>query len=348
LPSRIVVRGAGSIGRRHARVFHDLGAQTALWPVRDRTESIDPQTGVPLLRASGGIDAYAGADLVVIATDTSRHVQDTLAALDGGCSRVLLEKPVAPDLASCQPLLNHPRAADVFVAAPLRAHAALRHLLTLVDTLGRPVSAHVAAQSWLPDWRPEQDYRRSYSARAREGGVLRDLVHEIDYASLLFGTPTFLSAQLDRVGPLEMDAEQGASLLWRSLSGATVTMRLDYITRPSVRRLDVRGPMGSLCWDVSGATVVVTLHTGEVTQTTFGGDRDRDVVMSTQGVAALELSPSDDRDALLSAGAPATLREGCAAVAICDQARACDPAASETPARGTFSDQKPPEGTTAP
>ncbi len=39
-----------------------------------------------------------------------------------------------------------------------------------------------AAQSWLPDWRPDRDYRESYSARLDEGGVLRDLVHEIDYA----------------------------------------------------------------------------------------------------------------------------------------------------------------------
>jgi predicted dehydrogenase len=153
-------------------------------------------------------------------------------------------------------------------------------------------------------------------------------VHEIDYASLLFGMPTFLSAQLDRHGPLEMDAEQGASMLWRTDSGATITMRLDYITRPSVRRLELHGPEGSLCWDVSAATVRMTSSRGEVTETTFGDDLDRNVVMATQATAALALSPNDDPGVLRAAGAPATLSEGCAAVAICDQARRSDLTAS--------------------
>jgi predicted dehydrogenase len=346
LSPRVVVRGAGSIGLRHATVLRDLGAETLLWPVRERAEPRDPETGVVLVSASEAIGSYAGADLVVIATDTSRHVQDTLAALEGGCRRVLLEKPVAPDLASCLSLLNHPRAHDVFVAAPLRAHLGFRFVMSRVSEVGAPASAHISAQSWLPDWRPRDDYRRSYSARAGEGGVLRDLVHEIDYASLLFGMPTYLTAQLERHGPLEMDAEQGASMLWRTASGATITMRLDYITRPGVRRLELHGPEGSLCWDVSAATVRMTSSGGEVSETTFGDDRDRNVVMTTQATAALTLAPSDDPGVLRAAGAPATVREGCAAVAICDQARQSDLSASGTRPAGFFSNQTPMEGMT--
>jgi predicted dehydrogenase len=343
LSPRVVVRGAGSIGRRHATVLCDLGAETGLWPVRDRVGSSDPETGVPLISASAGIESYAGADLVVIATDTSRHVQDTLAALDSGCGRVLLEKPVAPDLASCQPLLNHPRAGELFVAAPLRAHLGFRYVMGRVNAVGQPASAHISAQSWLPDWRPRDDYRRSYSARVGEGGVLRDLVHEIDYASLLFGMPTFLSAQLDRGGPLDMSAEQGASMLWRTASGAAITMRLDYITRPSVRRLELHGPEGSLYWDVSAATVRATSMADRVTETTFSDDLDRHVVMTTQATAALALSPSEDRGVLRAAGAPATLSEGCAAVGICDQARQSEPVATGTARMGISSNKTPTE-----
>lgn len=345
---RIVVRGAGSIGRRHARVMCDMGAEVVLWPVRDRVESRDPETGVPLISASVGIESYVGADLVVIATDTSRHIQDTLAALDRGCRRVLLEKPVAPDLASCRPLMDHPRSGDVFVAAPLRAHLGFRHLISRVSAVGRPASAHISSQSWLPDWRPGDDYRRSYSARVGEGGVLRDLVHEIDYATLLFGMPTLLSAQLDRSGPLDMTAEQGASMLWRAASGVSVTMRLDYITRRSVRRLELHGPEGSLCWDVSAATVRWSSSGGEGTETTFGDDLDRNVVMTTQATAALAFSPSTDRSVLLAAGAPATLSEGCAAVATCDQARQSDLSTIGTEPTRVFSNQTPAEGMTRP
>lgn len=326
MSARAVVRGAGSIGRRHALVLRDLGAETKLWPVRDRLTPTDQETDIPFVSPSDRIAAYADADLVVIATDTARHVQDAVTALDNGCGRVLLEKPVAPDFASCQRLLTHPRAGDVFVAAPLRAHIGFREVMRRTESVGQPASVYISAQSWLPDWRPRGDYRKSYSARADEGGVLRDLVHEIDYASLLFGSPIFMQARLEHEGPLDMAAEQGASMLWSTASGATIMMRLDYISRPSVRRLELHGPDGSLCWDVSKATVRATSARGEVTELIFGDDLDRNIVMTTQANAALSHSPLDEPAILRQAGAPATLAEGCAAVAICDKARELDAA----------------------
>ena len=53
---RVVVRGSGSIGQRHARVFRQVGAEVSLWPVRDRSgtpdtapDAVDEATGARLL-----------------------------------------------------------------------------------------------------------------------------------------------------------------------------------------------------------------------------------------------------------------------------------------------------------
>lgn len=319
---RVVVRGGGSIGQRHARVFAALGADVSLWPVRPRPTAADPSSG----RVVHGLDdltasaALRTADLVVVATDTGRHVADTLAALDAGARRVLLEKPVAPSRGDAERLAAHPRATDVWVAAPLRAHAAFRHLVAHVDAVGTPASAHIWCQSWLPDWRPDRDYRQSYSARADEGGVLRDLVHELDYAEVLLGRPDLLAARLDHTGPLDIAAEQAATLLWVT-STAAVTCRLDYITRPAARGIILRGPDGALEWHVGQALVTHTGPDGTRTDHTFANDLDRDVTMATQARAALELTPAADRAQRHTAGAPATLAEGLATLELCDRAR---------------------------
>ncbi|MGZ4722450.1 Gfo/Idh/MocA family protein [Oryzihumus sp.] len=328
---RVVIRGAGSIGRRHARVFARLGTEVLLWPVRERAgQDVDAESGASLLSDRDAADVCSSADLVVVATDTGRHVADALAALDTGCPKLLLEKPVAPTLSDVDPLLAHPRAEDVWVAAPLRAHQGFRELRRRCSDVGRPASAHVWSQSWLPDWRPDRDYRDSYSARADEGGVLRDLVHEIDYATVLFGAPERLAARLDVSGPLEMAAEQAATLLWRAPDATTVTVRLDYITRPARRGLELNGPDGSLRWDVMAGTLRRVGADGSTTRWDFPDDLDRDVVMGTQAVAALGLHPGDDPEVLRDAGAPATLTEGCLAVRICDDARTADAAARRT------------------
>jgi predicted dehydrogenase len=321
LEARVVVRGGGSIGRRHARVLGSIGCDVAVWPVRPRNG--DPHSDLSGTRFVGdpeAIECVRSADLAVIATDTGRHVTDTIEALDAGVARVLLEKPVAPTASDAAALARHPRAADVWVAAPLRAHAAFRHVLSRVAAVGRPVSAHAWSQSWLPDWRPERDLRTSYSARSDEGGVLRDLVHELDYLTVLLGAPTLLGARLEHDGPLDIDAEQAATLLWSTATG-TVTCRLDYVTRPPTRGLALRGPDGGIEWDVRTATVRHASPAGEESTHEFTADLDRDRVMATQARAALTLSPGADADERHAAGAPATLAEGLAVLDLCDRAR---------------------------
>lgn len=321
---RVVVRGGGSIGQRHARVLTLLGAHVALWPLRPRSEPapqpVSSGPAIHWLDDWSGPAALASADLVVVATDTSRHVGDAIEALDAGAGRILVEKPVAPTRAQAEALAAHARASDVWVAAPLRAHEAFRQLITLVGTVGAPTSAHIRCQSWLPDWRPDRDYRESYSARRDEGGALRDLVHELDYAEVLLGRPTLLGAHLDHTGPLDIQTEQAATLLWCT-DTATVTCRLDYVTRPATRGVTVRGPDGALDWDLTTATITHQDTTGRAMTTAFPADLDRDLGMARQARAALELTPDTNPAQRHTAGAPATLAEGLATLELCDRAR---------------------------
>ena len=317
MPGLVVVRGTGSIGRRHADVLRGLGHDVLEWPVRPREHDDGP---VPTEREA--LEAAAAADLVVVSTDTARHVDDARQLLDAGARRLLVEKPVAPTAAAAQALLAHPGAPErVFVAAPLRAHAGLGHLRAAVDALPAPRYATVFSQSWLPSWRPDRDYRQSYSARAAEGGALRDLVHEIDYAAVLLGRPERVTAVLDTEGPLEIAAEQGATVLWRTGSGS-VTVRVDYVTRPSRRGALVTSPGGSVAWDPLTATVTAVDADGRATTTVTPQDLDRDAVTARQARAALALAPTAPLAERLAAGAPASLAEGVLAVQVCDDARA--------------------------
>ena len=318
MPALVLVRGMGSIGRRHARVFRSLGHEVRGWPVRPRDPDAD---GVPLLTDREGLAMAAVADLVVVCTDTARHVDDTLMVLDAGVGRVLVEKPVASTVGDAERLLAHPFADQrVMVAAPLRAHLGFRHFHAAVGALELPRYAAVASQSWLPSWRPERDYRDSYSARRDEGGALRDLVHEIDYAVVALGRPRHLTAVLDTQGPLEMAAEQGATLLWATDSGS-VTVRVDYVTRPARRGAVVTSPSGSVTWDPTTATVTTTSADGGTNTSCTPQDLDRDGVMARQARAALTLPHDAPLAARLDAGAPAPLAEGLLAVQVCDEAR---------------------------
>ena len=79
------------------------------------------------------------------------------------------------------------------VGCNLRFLPSLQRLKDLIaqGVIGRIVRASFEAGQWLPDWRPRQDYRKSYSADPDSGGgVLFDLIHEIDAAYWILGDLT--------------------------------------------------------------------------------------------------------------------------------------------------------------
>lgn len=305
----VIVRGGGSIGIRHARLGAQFGLKVGLWPVRPGPRTLP--SGVDLVQDADAAVACAAARLVVVATDTGRHVSDTVAMLEAGSAKVLVEKPLAVTAAQAEPLRAWVGTDRVFVAAPLRGMTGFRELRARAPRVGESPSLLVTCQSWLPDWRPQNDYRQSYSARADEGGVLRDLVHEVDCALVIGGPATLQGAHLQHGGPLDIEAEQAATLMWAA-PRAQVLMRLDYLTRPGDRRYVLSGPEGRVEWDVRAATVTTWDAAGGCQ--TIKTNEDRDTGMRRQLMWLLTGEEVWAR--------PASLAEGIAVMELCDEARA--------------------------
>src|SRR5262245_60684205 len=214
--------------------------------------------------------------LAIIASASGRHLPDALAALERDC-HVLVEKPLATTVHGLAQLetVARSRGKKVFAASSLRFADGLQEFRRQLKQIGRVHYVRVECQSFLRDWRPGRDYRASYSARAGEGGVLLDLIHEIDYATWIFGRAQSVFAILQNTRQLGIESEEIADLAWTAPSGATVSMRLDYLTRDPRRRMIAYGESGELEWDA----VMQCLHlrlAGEPVQTvmdTHDGER---------------------------------------------------------------------------
>lgn len=187
----------------------------------------------------------------IIATDTGRHAADAMRCVPA--CHVLVEKPLAATEGAARELLAtaSSRGNRVHTACCLRFDDSLAWVNAQLPKLGTIYSADAECLSWLPDWRPGRDYRTSYAARPGEGGVLLDLVHEIDYCLWLFGAVREVSADLENRGIIGLPAsiEETARLELIHASGLRVTLRLSYAIRPPSRRLRIWGEQGSIEWD---------------------------------------------------------------------------------------------------
>lgn len=242
----ILVLGAGSIGSRHAANLHAAGAVVTVAdpdPIRAERTSL-PTVAYDLSR----IDGYDG---IVVASPTAQHRDQTLAALATG-ARVLVEKPLVLSAIDLDESLTG--SAQLMVGYNLRFHRPVRRLVELVHSgaLGTPYLVRLWFGSWLPDWRPDVDYRTTYSARlALGGGVLLDAIHELDLLVWLFGSSgyTVAGAVVDRIGPLEIDVEDTVAAVLRHSDGVVVEIALDYLSRRYRRGIEVLGTEATARFD---------------------------------------------------------------------------------------------------
>lgn len=304
-PVVVAVLGAGSAGFHHLRALRANGASPIAVPARPERRAALSAEG--LATAADLAEAVRlGAAACVVATDTGRHASDAEAALALGLD-VLIEKPLGVDAADARRVESAARkyGRRAFVGCVMRFSRSLAAFRGRLAEAGELESAEVECRSYLPDWRPSRPYRDSYSARAGEGGVLRDLIHDIDYAGWIFGWPAALSGSLHNSGRLGIESDEEAKLEWTTPAGVRVDMKLDYLTRPTKRGIIARGSRGVLTWDAEAQTV-------EFAGETVGYPQSREERFAAQ-IEAFLSKRGDER--------LAGLEDGVKALQICDAAR---------------------------
>jgi predicted dehydrogenase len=225
---RVLVCGAGSIGRRHISNLLKLGADVLVWRTRAGLLA-EIASDFPVRTYADLPSAIADADAVVVATATDQHLAIATEVLMAD-QALFIEKPLSHAWNGIEELRRLAVGKPVEVGCQFRAHpnlVALRRLLRQREE-GRTLTYRMAMGHRLDAWRPAQDYRQGYSAdAARGGGALLDLIHPIDLALWFFGPVVAVNAVLSKVSDLEIQGDDVANLLLTHESGVTGQIQLD-------------------------------------------------------------------------------------------------------------------------
>lgn len=214
---RIAVIGAGSIGRRHFDNLVSLGIDAVQVPHR----SYRP-------------DVLDDCDAAVIATATDVRTGPIADAADRDLP-MYIEKPLAfraADLATIERLTA--KVADrTMLGLMMRYHPAFRALADMDMSTAVRFSLDIGHD--VTQWRQNWKFSESYAAKADGGGVLLDLCHEIDMASVLF--PDLMLKSVTSVGHPNYDGVDFSSRLTvQTGAGAEGSIGMDYLTPQLHRR----------------------------------------------------------------------------------------------------------------
>jgi predicted dehydrogenase len=317
---RIAVLGLGSIGSRHVRNARLLGLDVI---------GFDPSSGagadVPVegfSRVDSAAAALADADAVVIASPSEQHLDDLEQAILAGCP-ALVEKPIGHDPDRTAALLDRAAVAQLQVGAAfnLRCRSVVQALhARAADRLGEFIWARFVSASWLPDWRPGSDYRAGYANRPESGGVVFDVIHEIDLAAYLIGSAEVASSVTCRSGRLELETEDTAEIVLRHVDGCLSSLHLSFASPVRRRAIEICGTTGMVAANLRSGEITWRDRAGDVTETeTITIDPNAEyLAMLAEFVSALDQGAAPASDGLA----------GLAAVRLAHRARNMPPARS--------------------
>jgi predicted dehydrogenase len=259
---RFLIIGCGSIGKRHLGNLLAAGAGEAIaFDIRaDRAEEVRSRFGIEVLT-----DLDAALDrrpqVAFVTAPSSLHVPLAVRAAERGC-HLFIEKPLSHTRDGVDRLQELVRRNDLvtLVGCNLRFHPGLVAVKRLLEqgAIGRVVATRIEVGQYLPDWHPDEDYRRGYSARQDlGGGVILDAIHEVDYIRWLLGPVRSVACFAGTLSRLEVETEDTAAVLLRFAGGAIGEVHLDYVQRVYSRTCHVIGDEGTIRWDYTSGEASV-------------------------------------------------------------------------------------------
>jgi predicted dehydrogenase len=265
---RVLVAGTGSVGRRHIANLCRLGCEVVAYSYRGIVPEIEGiGTSFALVTEIEG-GWRSKPDALVVANSTEQHLEVALEAARRGI-HLYIEKPLSISFDGLSELTDLVQAKQLIVEAGfmLRFHPNLvwmKHFLAS-GQLGELMYLRAAVGQWLPDWRSGTDYRLGYSADpGKGGGVIFDLIHELDLVNWLGGRVIDVSAMSRDTRLLEIQSEAIAQIGLRLESKALAQVHLDYVRPRYCRTLEVVGHRGVLHWDYSQRTVTLEESEGNM------------------------------------------------------------------------------------
>lgn len=257
---KVAIIGLGSIAAKHILALREIDAAIEIYALRSNKNS-PPLAGVTNIQSLGDVKDI---DFVLISNPTSLHLE-TIQMVAKENLPMMIEKPAFYELKESQNIVEEINNKNIFtyVACNLRFHPCLQFLKDYMTSKSIKVNeVNVYCGSYLPDWRPNRNYREIYSANLElGGGVHLDLFHEMDYTCWIFGLPSHQRGFTSNNSSLDINAPDYANylLIYNTFN---VSIILNYYRRQPKRTIEI--VFEEETWIVDLISNIITTDSGGV------------------------------------------------------------------------------------
>jgi len=235
----ILIVGLGSIANKHINAINTLNINTQIYALRS-TPNAEIVNGITNIYDLNNLTIKF--DFAIISNPTQLHYKYINELSDRGLD-LFIEKPPVSKLDNVHALINKLEGKNIktYVACNLRFHPCIKYLKEFLSTnhQKRINEVNIYSGSYLPEWRPNRNFREIYSANPEMGGgVHLDLFHELDYAQWLFGKPIQTHCIKRNVSSLHIKSIDSANYILEYEEYNT-NIVLNYYRRDTKRTIEI-------------------------------------------------------------------------------------------------------------
>ena len=249
---KVVVIGYGSIGKRHVKNLLANSNYDIIICTKQKNPKLFDKKRCFVVRTFQ--ECLLHKPVIGFVTNvSSEHIKTSLLLAKAGCD-MFIEKPLSNSLENSEKLLNVVKREKLvtLMGCNLRFHKCINKIKDLLveKKIGRVISAKIECGTYLPDWHPYEDYRKSYASRNDlGGGVVLTCIHELDYLYWFFGEIKEVFSMTGKFSDLKIKADDLSAMILKFKNNVIAEVHLDYFQRPDIRSCKVIGTKGTIYWD---------------------------------------------------------------------------------------------------
>lgn len=234
----VLIVGFGSIAKKHCQALLTINPDVNIFALRSNNNA-EIFSGITNIYDSNQLSKIK-VDFIIISSPTflhEKHIRDMIQLN----KPLFIEKPLANTL-EIKKIIDLVDANQIktYIACNLRFLEAINYVKKQYSNLFDQINEiNAYCGSYLPSWRPGQDYKKGYSANSKMGGGAHlDLIHELDYLYWFFGSPNKTTKFLKSNSTLKIDSIDYANYVLE-YENFVASVVLNYFRKDAKRTLEI-------------------------------------------------------------------------------------------------------------
>ena len=249
---KFLIAGYGSIGKRHLKnILSNSNSKIIIYSKRKDLSNLEKKN----IKVSNSLDKCLdeNPNAALITNETSNHIPISKKLAQAGLD-LFIEKPLSNSLKSVSDVIKITKNKKLMtlMGCNLRFHDCIKKIKSLIEQqkIGKIISVQVECGTYLPDWHPNEDYSKGYSARDDlGGGVVLTCIHEIDYLYWFFGEVQEVFSITGKFSNLKLKSSDLSAIIMKFRNNVIAEVHLDYFQKPETRSCKIIGTKGTIVWN---------------------------------------------------------------------------------------------------